>query len=147
MGIDPLDTAHRSRAMSIPDHQPTALERGALLLGQIGIYGVVSFGTLLLGYLVIGTALVISDAVLLPYPHLSFQADPILNGILFSVGVSLICLNVGHALYTLLVTLGHSGRKMDVLIVVVLHFIAIGFGIGIARWTLPPVVEWLARIL
>lgn len=117
--------------------KPTPLERR---LGRVYRGGVVALGIAICGsslYIVGGWLLLQADVLQLPYPFLVISRDPVL---LFFVAAMGSFITVAMLGLLPLVLLG-QGPQEDILVVVLLSSIAIGFGVVSAYFAISLLVK------
>lgn len=117
--------------------KPTPLER---VLGSVYRGGMVALGVTVLGmvvYLVGGYVSIRFDLIDLSYPFLSVSGDPILLFLLSAGGLFITVAMLGRVFFVML----RPGLEEDILLFVLLGFIAIGFGLSAFYYALDLLIE------
>lgn len=115
----------------------TSIERGLLLLRKAAIFATTIMGLTLLVYVGGGCFLVGTGTLVLPYPHLSLDADPVLLFIVSAVGFFITVTMAAQIFLTLLMPTSSE----ETLIIVILSSIGGGLGGVTFYYSLEQVIE------
>lgn len=123
----------RSRTVRVAVFLETYLQ----ISTRVGLSGTLFFGSLFLLYIVVGMATDVLGLFDLPYPFLSFEADPffVIGGAV--LGLFMVQASGSLILYHFLVGAENDRSQFTIL----LGFISLGFGGGLLRLTLFPAIR------
>lgn len=117
----------------------TSLEKSV----YVGIQGMILTGTAAIGYLLIGGILTITGGPLAPANFLSLDADPYFNMAAVAVSIFLVQASASLILYKFLTDVESQRSQF----VILMSYIALGFGAAALKLTLPRSITFILNKL